>query len=62
MQISKKAHQIAKTREQMATEYGVHVRTFTRWLKKYEIELPSGNITPKYQKIIYQVLGNPYSV
>ena len=51
--------QATKTRKQMANEYGIHVRTFSRWLKKYKIELPSGNITPKYQKIIYEALGNP---
>ena len=50
-----------KTRLQIADEYQVHVRTFSRWLRKHDIKLPSGNITPKYQKIIYDTLGKPTS-
>ena len=50
---------VAKTRRQMANEYGVHVRTFTRWLIKHSIKIPSGNITPKHQRIIYNILGKP---
>lgn len=49
-----------KTRQQMAFEYKISTRTLSRWLKKLDIDLPSGNITPKYQKIIYEKLGNPY--
>ncbi len=48
-----------KTRKQMADEFGVSERTFRRYLKKYSIELPSGNILPKYQRLIYDTLGNP---
>jgi len=48
-----------KTRKQIALEYGISDRTFRRYLKKFNIELPSGNITPRYQKVIYTKLGAP---
>ena len=44
----------AKTRQQMATELGVSVKKFRRWLKDENIILPSGLITAKYQQIILE--------
>lgn len=51
-----------KTRKQIALEYGISERTLRRYLKKLEIEIPSGNLTPKSQKIIYENLGYPKSL
>lgn len=48
-----------KTRQEIAEEYGISRRTFQRWLKKQNIELPNGLVTPKEQELIYQNFGNP---
>jgi hypothetical protein len=49
----------AKTREEVAIEYGIEVRTLYRWLKKEEIIIPQGLIKPRYLKIIYETFGTP---
>lgn len=49
----------AKTRQQIAEEYGVSSKTLSRWLKNEGVKLPSGLIKPKWQKIIYQRFGIP---
>lgn len=49
----------AKTREEIAMEYSIHVRTLYRWLKKAEIQLNGGRVTPAEQVLIYQKFGNP---
>lgn len=49
----------AKTRQQIAEEYGINPRTFRRWLKKHNIILPNRLISPKDQETIYQTFGNP---
>ncbi|MFK7946627.1 MAG: hypothetical protein AB8G11_03480 [Saprospiraceae bacterium] len=51
--------QPTKTREEFANEYQVKPRTFRRWLKRANIILPKGYITPKYQELIYDTFGNP---
>lgn len=48
-----------KTRNQIADEYGIHVRTLHRWIKKYGINIPPGALTPFSQQRIYDVLGAP---
>lgn len=48
-----------KTRKQIAIEYGISTKTLWRWLKRENIQIPKGNITPKYQKIIYDTFGKP---
>lgn len=50
---------IAKTKQQIAGEYGVCWKTFDKWLKKYKIKIDRGLITPKDQEKIYTKLGNP---
>ena len=50
-----------KTKQQLADEYGVCSKTFNKWLKKHNIEVDRGLITPKEQKIIYSILGVPKS-
>jgi DNA invertase Pin-like site-specific DNA recombinase len=49
----------SKTRQQIADEYGIHRVTLNRWLRRYNIILPSGLITPLNQVLIYQKLGHP---
>ena len=44
----------AKTRQQMATELGISVKKFRKWLNDEKIILPSGLITAKYQQIILE--------
>jgi abortive infection bacteriophage resistance protein len=51
----------AKTRKEIAFEYGINVKTLTRWLRNYEIILERGLITPKKQLEIYNKLGCPIS-
>jgi hypothetical protein len=48
-----------KTRTMIADEYGIHRKTFERKLKQAGIILPVGNISPKFQKIIYEYFGDP---
>lgn len=49
----------AKTRAQIAAEYGVSPRTLSRWLKRRAVRLSRGLLCPKEQALIYQVLGRP---
>ena len=49
----------AKTKQDMAEEYGVCIKTFARWLKRHNIIISRGLITPKQQKEIYNRLGSP---
>ena len=49
----------AKTKQQLADEYGVCSKTFNKWLKKHNVEVDCGLITPKEQEIIYSKLGVP---
>lgn len=52
-----------KTRQQMTAEFGWRsVQTFRTKLRQYGIDLPSGSITPKCQKTIYEKLGYPLGV
>jgi hypothetical protein len=52
----------AKTRQQIADEYGIHYLTLMRRLKAVGIELPHGVVLPKHQKEIYEKLGYPPDV
>jgi len=49
----------AKTRQQIAMEYGICTKTLTKWLKDADIKLPSGIITPHFIDLIYTKLGTP---
>ncbi|MEM8585288.1 MAG: hypothetical protein AAGF87_13500 [Bacteroidota bacterium] len=53
---------LPKTRKQIAYEYGVNPVTLRRRLEKMKIELPSGDLFPAYQKLIYRALGYPPGV
>ena len=48
-----------KTRQQLADEFGINVRTLYRWLTKWNLNLPGGLIRPSDQDTIYQILGKP---
>lgn len=50
---------IAKTRQQVAYEYDVSVRTLNRWLRNAHLKVPRGLITPHNLKKIYNTLGPP---
>ncbi len=50
----------AKTRQEVATEYGICTKTLRRWLKKSNITLPSRDlISPKMIQEIYNRFGCP---
>ncbi|ERM82133.1 hypothetical protein P872_08160 [Rhodonellum psychrophilum GCM71 = DSM 17998] len=49
----------AKSRQEVADEYGISTKTFTRWLKKEGLVISSGLLTPKEQALIYVCFGNP---
>lgn len=46
-----------KTRKELASELGIHPKTLTRWLKKNNLQISSGLLTPVEQKTIYTKLG-----
>lgn len=48
-----------KTRQQLADEFGVSVRTLYRWLTKWNVNLPGGLIRPSDQDAIYRIVGKP---
>jgi abortive infection bacteriophage resistance protein len=49
----------AKTRQQIALDYGICTKTLNKWLKNAHINLPAGSISPYNQKLINQSLGSP---
>jgi hypothetical protein len=49
----------AKSRQEIALEYGWHRNTFNRRLQQLGIKLPRGLISPADQEQIYEVLGRP---
>ncbi len=51
--------QKAKTRAEIANEYGIHRNTFRTWLKTAGIKLSNRLITPKEQALIYSYFGYP---
>ncbi|MBI1227710.1 MAG: hypothetical protein GC192_20925 [Bacteroidetes bacterium] len=52
----------SKTRQQIANEFSFSYPTFWRKIKSVGIDLPSGLICPKWQKLIYEALGYPPEV
>lgn len=49
----------AKSRQEVANEYGFCTRTLRRYIKKHQIKVSKGLPTPKEQERIYTVLGRP---
>jgi hypothetical protein len=51
-----------KTRIQIAGEYGMTPRQLTSKIKRFNLDVPSGDIMAKHQKMIYEEFGYPPSV
>ncbi len=51
-----------KTRQQLAKDYGVNIKTLNKWLKNENIILEKGLICPRKVEEIYRKLGKPESV
>jgi hypothetical protein len=49
----------AKTKQQIANEYGICTKTLSKWFKEEKIIIKRGLINPKLQKTIYKKLGIP---
>jgi len=49
----------AKTRQEIAEEYGICRKTLSRRLKKAKIYIDSGLIFPNQLKVIYETFGVP---
>jgi transcriptional regulator with XRE-family HTH domain len=49
----------AKTRKEVAGEFGISEKTLSRWLKKSNLNIPSGLINPFHLRIIYGTFGVP---
>jgi DNA invertase Pin-like site-specific DNA recombinase len=49
----------AKTRQEVADEYGITLKTLRMRLKKAKIRIPPGRLFPKTLKIIYSKFGMP---
>lgn len=51
----------AKTRQEMADEYGIGRKTFYRWMKRAGIQVTNGLLYPLEIEVIYNTFGKPYS-
>jgi hypothetical protein len=49
----------AKTKKQIANEYGICTKTLNKWLMNEKIVLQRGLINPKSQERIYERFGIP---
>lgn len=49
----------AKSKKEIANEFGICVKTLNKWLTRESINLPKGLISPKDQVVIYRKLGVP---
>ena len=49
----------AKTRHEIACEYGIDRKTFYRWLKRTDLKISKGLICPAEVELIYNTFGNP---
>jgi hypothetical protein len=49
----------AKTRKEVALEFGISEKTLGRWIKKSNLSIPSGLINPFHLDIIYETFGVP---
>lgn len=52
-----------KTRDVVASEFGITVKVLNATIERYELDIPSyGMLFPKQQKLIYEALGYPNCV
>jgi len=49
----------AKTRSQIAEEYGISRRTLYNWLNKSKLEFDRSLLIPKEVEQVYRTFGNP---
>lgn len=49
----------AKTRQQIAYEYGICTKTLKKWLDNEGIKIKGGLISPSQQLVIYKTFGIP---
>lgn len=49
----------AKTRKEIANEFGINRKTLYRWLKSENVQLKNRLVTPDEQTIIYKLFGFP---
>lgn len=50
-----------KTRQTIASEYEINVRTLRRWCQREGLDLPQSVLAPKHQRLIYEAFGMPPS-
>lgn len=48
-----------KTRKQVAAEYGIDPYTLKNWIKRSNLEITSGDLSPKSQRLLYAAFGVP---
>lgn len=48
-----------KTREQIASEFGISRKTLYNWLKDEKLPIKGRLVSPKEQKVIYDKFGKP---
>ncbi|MDO8967021.1 MAG: hypothetical protein Q8S14_20710 [Algoriphagus sp.] len=53
--------QKAKSRQEIAEEFGISAKTLFRWMLKENIQIPQGLISPKDQELIYKKFGKVIS-
>ena len=54
---------LPKTRDIVASEFGITVKVLNATIKRHELDIPPyGMLFPKHQKLIYETLGYPNCV
>jgi hypothetical protein len=48
----------AKSRQEIANEFGISSKTLSRWFLKENLQIPKGLISPKNQDVIYEKFEN----
>lgn len=48
-----------KTRQEMASDYGIDRKTFYRWLKRANLPITNGLLCPLEIELIYNTFGKP---
>jgi len=46
-----------KTKNQIAQELGISLRTLQRWIKKWNLDVPRGLVCPEKQREIFEKFG-----
>lgn len=47
----------AKSRKEIALEFGISTRTLSRWFQKEKLTIAAGLISPRDQDLIYEKFG-----